>query len=164
MVSMRNFIIHNLKQLLNKLFTNQKKQCIFYISLFDAGVVQWLVYGLAKARMPVRSRSLAPYVFKSIERLIFYLFYDILNMSRKLAYNKKDTFESCGSNAFPLGQHLKSTVVEIRCFYYLNSKVITTKNNSRIIINLDNSLFVIINHHLSFTRKGKHLIYFKCIH
>ena len=27
---------------------------------FFAGVVQWLVYGLAKARMPVRSRSLAP--------------------------------------------------------------------------------------------------------
>ena len=36
---------------------------------------------------------------------------------------------------YPLeGLHLKSTVVEIRCFYYLNSNIITIKNNSRIII------------------------------
>ena len=40
-------------------------------------------------------------------------------------------------------------------FYYLNSKVITIKNNSRIIINRANSLFVIINHHLSYKKKGK---------
>ena len=57
-------------------------------------------------------------------------------MSRKLAYNKKDTFDSLKSDVIPyLDEHLKSTIVEIRCFYYLNSKVITIKNNSRIIIN-----------------------------
>ena len=67
----------------------------------------------------------------------------------KLHKIKKDTFESCESDVIPYGWHLKSTVVEIRCFYYLNSKVITTKNNSKIIINRENSLFVIINHHLS---------------
>ncbi len=68
---------------------------------------------------------------------------------------------------YPLGVHLKSTIVEIRCFYYLNSKIITMKNNSRIIINRDISLFVInatiFFYHL-INRKGKHLIYFKCIH
>ena len=67
----------------------------------------------------------------------------------------------------PYGLHLKSTIVEIRCFYYLNSNVITIKNNSRIIINWEISLFVIITTTflLSFDKwKGKHLIYFKCIH
>jgi len=34
------------------------------------------------------------------------------------------------------------TCCEIRCFYYLYSKVITMKNNSSIIINRDTSLFV----------------------
>ena len=56
-------------------------------------------------------------------------------MSRKLAYNKKDTFDCANQMHSLIGLHLKSTVVEIRCFYYLNSKVITIKNNSRIIIN-----------------------------
>ena len=77
---------------------------------------------------------------------------------------KKDTFDCRNQMHSLIGLHLKSTVVEIRCFYYLNSKVITTKNNSRLIINREISLFVIINHHLSFSRKGKHLIFFKCIH
>ena len=84
-----NYIIHNLIQLQNKSLQNKKNSVYYLYHYFDAGVVQWLVYGLAKARMPVRSRSLAPYEFKSIVRLIFYLIYDILNMSRKLAYNKK---------------------------------------------------------------------------
>ena len=48
---------------------------------------------------------------------------------------KKDTFDwGIKCNPF-MGTHLKSHSCEIRCFYYLNSKVITTKNNSRIIIN-----------------------------
>ena len=62
------------------------------------------------------------------------------------------------SNAFPVGEHLKSPSCEIRCFFYLNSKVITIKNNSRIIIKKDNSLLVIINHRLSLIQrylKGK---------
>jgi len=43
---------------------------------------------------------------------------------------------------YPLnGVHLKSTNVEIRCFFYFRSKIITTKNRSNIIINRGNSLF-----------------------
>ena len=57
------YIIHNLIQLLNKNSLQNKKNSVYLLyHYFDAGVVQWLVYGLAKARMPVRSRSLAPYV------------------------------------------------------------------------------------------------------
>ena len=88
----------------------------------------------------------------------------MMYLSRKLAYNKKGYIWFASQMHSLMDVHLKSHCCEIRCFYYLNSKVITTKNNSRIIINRDNSLFVIINHHLSFSRKGKHLIYFKCIH
>ena len=40
-------------------------------------------------------------------------------------------------------QHLKSHSCEIRCFCYFRSKIITTKNRSNIIINRENSLFVI---------------------
>ena len=40
-------------------------------------------------------------------------------------------------------QHLKSPSCEIRCFCYFRSKIITTKNRSNIIINRENSLFVI---------------------
>jgi hypothetical protein len=63
-----------------------------------------------------------------------------------------------------VGVHLKSTVVEIRCFYYLNSKVITMKNNSNITINRDISLLVITSPpFILIVQKGKHLIYFKRI-
>ena len=61
----------------------------------------------------------------------------------KIAYNKKDTFDWWNQMLSLCGVHLKSLSCEVRCFYYLNSKVITIKNNSRIIINRDNSLFVI---------------------
>ena len=71
-------------------------------------------------------------------------------MQGNIAYNKKRIrlIARIRRNPF-IWVHLKSTVVEIRCFYYLNSKVITTKNNSKIIMNREVSLFVIINHRLS---------------
>ena len=63
---------------------------------------------------------------------------------------------------FPFGfweKHLKPVKkTEIRCFYYLYNKVITIKNNSKIIINKGISLLLITNHHLSFIgneKKGK---------
>ena len=55
------YIIPNLIQLQNKSLQNKKNSVYYLYHYFDAGVVQWLVYGLAKARMPVRSRSLAPF-------------------------------------------------------------------------------------------------------
>lgn len=80
--------------------------------------------------------------------------YDILNMSRKLAYNKKG-YIWWAIKCIPfMDVHLKTQSCEIRCFYYLNSKVITIKNNSRIIINWDNSLFVITPPPFFF-KKGK---------
>lgn len=38
------------------------------------------------------------------------------------------------SDVIPYGWHLKSTNVEIRCYCYFRSKIITTKNRSNIII------------------------------
>ena len=80
---------------------------------------------------------------------------------KETSYNKKeDMFDYQESDVSHLVAHLKS-LAEIRCLYYLNSKVITMKNNSSIIINCDSSRLVIFNHHLSNTsiRKGKHLIF-----
>ena len=59
-----------------------------------------------------------------------------MNVSRKLEYNKKRIHLIAEIKCIPnIRLHLKSHSCEIRCFYYLNSKVITIKNNSRIIIN-----------------------------
>lgn len=67
------YTIHNLIQLLNKNSLQNKKNSVYYLyHYFDAGVVQWLVYGLAKARMPVRSRSLAPYEFTVNRKIDFF--------------------------------------------------------------------------------------------
>jgi len=43
-------------------------------------------------------------------------------VARELAQNKKDTFDSRKSDIIPYRMHLKSTVVEIRCFFYLTNK------------------------------------------
>jgi len=53
-------------------------------------------------------------------------------------------FDYQESDVSHLVAHLKS-LAEIRCFYYLYSKVITMKNNSSITINCDNSRLVIIS-------------------
>jgi len=47
---MQTYIIHNLIQLMNKsIYKIKKIVYILYIHYLDAGVVQWLVYGLANA-------------------------------------------------------------------------------------------------------------------
>ena len=55
----------------------------------------------------------------------------------KSVFNESTSSLKEGNGDIPRGhyedENMKSTVVEIRCFYYLYSKVITIKNNSRII-------------------------------
>ncbi len=70
----------------------------------------------------------------------------LLCMCKEILHKiKKDTFD-WGIKCYPLIEmHLKSTVVEIRCFCYFRSKINTTKNRSNIIKNRETSLFVIIN-------------------
>lgn len=57
---------------------------------------------------------------------------------------KKDTFDCRESNAFPcLGLHLKPTLVEIRCFYYILSNLKIIRNNSKIMKYRNFSFFFI---------------------
>ena len=80
---------------------------------------------------------------------------------RNLHTIKKDTFDCC-NQMFPeflVASEINS--VEIRCFYYFNSNIITMRNNSNIITNWEVSLFVIniTTFLLSNDKwKGKHLI------
>ena len=60
-------------------------------------------------------------------------------MSRNLHIIKKDDLIVDNQIHSIKDKHLN----EISCFYYLNNNVVTIKNNSRIIINRENSLSVI---------------------
>ena len=95
----------------------------------------------------------SPCLLHMLSRLVKSLFlcYHVCSEG-KLHTIKKDMFDLPESDVSLMVLHLKS-LAEIRCFYYLYSKVIT--------INWDNSRLVIINHHLSNTMywKEKHLIF-----